>query len=458
MTYQYSITKTLNPQLTLQLNSNYTLDKEFVNELAVINNNIGLKISSVSILIQYTDTIKAASDCVEYKNIKYCLNHTNEVTGDQRLENSIIIANYFSYLSVNQGSLTDFLSYLQLLYQTCEFDYSTTCNRNVLNQSGGVLNSSTSVLQKYSIKTYNMYPIFVLNNLEFCGTDYIEMALCLSYYNVPAGCPMCSPGCSFLDLQGSVCNDGCNTTSCGYDNLACLKEDNCYSFMIGDNNCNKNCNNDTDCSSSTSSSGNSDNSSSNTSNVTTSDGTQSSGNSTNTTDVCAPGCLYSEMAKGNCPLSCKGSCFSKCSSDYCSPNCLFKDLAAGNCSASCSASCLGKCYSDTCAQGCTYSAMSSGLCPYQCSGSCFSNCSSAYCSPGCAYADLYSGLCPSICAKSCFTHCSSILYCSLGCLYSEINNTYCPSSCTSECCYQKSSKDSYLLLEILLPLSVSLTV
>ena len=143
------------------------------------------------------------------------------------------------------------------------------------------------------------------------------MIYCLSLFDPPDNCQTCSNGCSYQELYSptSSCSQACNVSQCGYNYLSCLNIDNCYSFMLNDNNCNKMCSNDPDC--------------------------------TNSNDICAPGCYYSDMANGLCLAGCTGSCFSNCSALYCSPGCLWSDLHNGNCNIQCISECMNSCSSSS---------------------------------------------------------------------------------------------------------------
>ncbi|OMJ71836.1 hypothetical protein SteCoe_29846 [Stentor coeruleus] len=58
----------------------------------------------------------------------------------------------------------------------------------------------------------------------------------------------CDSGCSYEDLLDLQCSKKCNTTLCGYDNLNCLRTNECFNFMLGDGYCNSMCPSDPDCS------------------------------------------------------------------------------------------------------------------------------------------------------------------------------------------------------------------
>ena len=126
-------------------------------------------------------------------------------------------------------------------------------------------------------------------------------------------------------------------------------------------------------------------------------------------DNCAPGCKYSDMNAGLCPLNCADPCFKNCSINYCSPNCLWSDLNNLNCSSECSSDCMNKCINstDVCGdnQECKYSDMALGLCPLACAGSCFANCSKKYCSAGCLLIDINYTNCSNSCSSECEAIC-----------------------------------------------------
>ena len=445
--YSYDLHSTVKViDINYKMTSNYTIDKAFISVLNEMASRLPLGNTYFSLSFCYLSSSAEDilnSDCLTTNSKTFCLPHTSTVTGAQKINNTLAILNYKQNLNPlnsdpNNLPTASFLSFLMSLYTTCEFNYTSFCIGEVLSAFNGTSPASVSFYY-LSIGTLmeDLTPSYYISNNHLYWIYNIEQAYCLSVYRPPSACTQCSSGCSYLDLRSPSCIGGCNSTSCGNDNLKCMGGQGCYLFMLGDGNCNALCPGDPDC-------------------------------PTNP-DVCAPGCLYSDMSAGECPSACSGfcflfcasdycspgcsytalgngacpvectsTCFQNCSEEYCSPGCLHSDLAAGICSRNCTEDCLISCVG-SCTPGCSYSEMARGNCPGPCSeGSCFKNCSPSYCSPGCSYADMAEGQCPVECTGQCFGSCSS-LYCGPGCLLSEAIGSDCSDNClASNCCTARS--------------------
>lgn len=138
------------------------------------------------------------------------------------LLNTFRIINYFTLYSNN---VKTFLSYLNTLYSTSEFDYKTQCNSGVLLKYGANFNTS-GVLNSYSKTENNLATIVYINLVKLFYPSFIQQAYCLSFYNIPPSCPACSSGCSYMDLDSSTFVPSCNVSACGNQNLACFSAEN----------------------------------------------------------------------------------------------------------------------------------------------------------------------------------------------------------------------------------------
>ena len=429
VTYSLSSMPVASPQITYAMSSNYTLDKANINILSDMNTRFKFTVDQFIIVLCYslpTDVgVSFYTDCgVNSQYPNYCLPGSASASGSQMLENSIKIINFFNTLS-GQNAITEFFEFLLYLYSNCEFDYSANCIEQVFSYYS-LSSSITSGWTSTAVQLEMIAPFFVLNHWDYFWPEYFEISYCLNSINPPSSCQTCTGGCSYQDLYNPSCSQACNVSQCGYDNLACLMVNNCYSFV---NTCSNN--------------------------------------------LCSPGCSYSDMSAGLCPLACAGSCFANCASMYCSPECLWNDVNNRNCNSYCSPECNTICFNNTycitgckysdmspnycpshctqdccnspqvsgnttniCTSGCYFSDMAQGLCPLACTGSCFKYCSTVYCSPQCLISDLQNGYCNASCTPECMkSTCSTPeLYCSPGCKFSDITNSYCPVACTSNCC------------------------
>lgn len=371
VTYSLVIEKIQASKSDFHMSSNYTLDKIFASAFQDISNQFSMSLNQFDItfcfLTPAAENIDSINDCLTSSSNTYCLPHTSTVTGSQKIYNSAAIINHYNTLS---GSASEFFIFLTTLYSTCEFDYSISCIQTVLANfpNDQIINTSLTAFKTTS-PLINSSPFYKFNGISYYWPDYIEKIYCLSLIVPPSDCKSCSPGCSYLDLLSSTCEENCNNDSCGYDMLTCVKFSSCYNFISGDGNCNSACSCDPDCGCGE--------------------------------DSCSIGCLYSIMNEGFCPLACTGDCFAYCSSDYCSPECSYLDMADGNCPENCSQNCKEKCGSEYCSPGCYYDDIASGLCPDNCKYECFSKCDSDYCSEECMYDDMDDQYCPDICAGRC---------------------------------------------------------
>ena len=234
-----------NPVISYYLTSNYSRDKDFFSSLQSLNNNIPIPISRLRLFIQYQSFSKSPSECIF---LLYCLANTINATGEQQLSNSVAIVNFFEYLNNRNSSLGNFLNTMMIIYDSCEFDYPTLCITSALNKFSTSINLSSNCFDSYGYEAITIYPYFKIGSAYLYWNNYLEVLYCSISLNPNNNCPKCSDSCTYELLRNySNCNN-CNDSNCGYSNLVCIQENRCFSFMIGDGNCNSGCINDPDCS------------------------------------------------------------------------------------------------------------------------------------------------------------------------------------------------------------------
>ena len=92
-----------------------------------------------------------------------------------------------------------------------------------------------------------IFPVFTIGNNYLYWCHYLESQYCSSLVDTNENCTLCSQNCAYGSLgYRDSCAD-CNSSSCGYSNLACLQKDSCYYYMLGDANCNLWCKNNLEC-------------------------------------------------------------------------------------------------------------------------------------------------------------------------------------------------------------------
>ena len=245
ITYSYGVVPSNNVVIEYYLTSNYSLDQRFFTALEKLNSDITLARSELQIgfINEIYALANTSTDCISY----YCVSSSGAVTGAQKLNNSIVIMNYYNALT-DGNSVIDAINLLLDLYSSCQNDYSTKCLYSTFTRHQATPDTSTEVLSGLSITDNSSDIYFEISNVLFTNLQGLESAFCLSSENPNPNCLACSESCPYNALDQKICSDGCNTTNCGYDFLLCLEISiNCYSFMLGDNNCNRACANDPDC-------------------------------------------------------------------------------------------------------------------------------------------------------------------------------------------------------------------
>ncbi|OMJ77800.1 hypothetical protein SteCoe_22550 [Stentor coeruleus] len=244
-TYVYDEIKRTNyPSIKYFMSSDFNIDKMFIEKLFDINNilsEIWMQELSFFFLSKFDinqDNCYTASD----KTI-YCTEATGHITGKIKILNTILILNAFNSL-IYSGTNT-FFRYLLDLYSKCSIDYSPFCHQNVLNSYELQANYTDNVL-KHSYSIYEIINSISVNEVYIYSPDkLVELYLISS--TLASWSNNCSSSCTYYNITDDKCQVGCNTSQCGYDNLACLENGKCYSFMIGDGICDDACPDDVDC-------------------------------------------------------------------------------------------------------------------------------------------------------------------------------------------------------------------
>ncbi|OMJ83946.1 hypothetical protein SteCoe_15043 [Stentor coeruleus] len=114
--YRYNkFPQNTNPSINAIFTSNYTLDLPFVRSLKDLANNQDAYLRQIDIFLTISsleyDTYNA-TDCIYFTITSFvCLPSTESVTGSEKLQNSVLILNYF-YSLKNSSETGDFLNTL----------------------------------------------------------------------------------------------------------------------------------------------------------------------------------------------------------------------------------------------------------------------------------------------------------------------------------------------------------
>ncbi|OMJ92184.1 hypothetical protein SteCoe_5053 [Stentor coeruleus] len=191
-------------------------------------------------------------DCVNTNNtvynISFCLYSNYYATGYERVMSTVIILNYY-YSLPSFDFLYDFLSFLSDVYVYCENDYSEQCISEIVVNHGGIPNADPNILTIHHSEFYLTIPCYSINGVFIYTQGYLTEAYKIGIYMSGCKCYLdeCDDDCTYYQLTDLTCNPKCNSTSCGYDNLVCLQENNCYIFTYGDDYCSESCLIDPDC-------------------------------------------------------------------------------------------------------------------------------------------------------------------------------------------------------------------
>ena len=245
-TYIIDLSGVSSPPIYYFLVNDNVIDKNFFNNLQQLNNMSPIPIDQLTLIIQYyPNTASNPLDCIFSQ---YCMNSSNNVSGQDLLKNSIGIVNYLNFLQQSSSDLSNFLTFVLDIYTTCSLNYSNPCVASVFSTYNVQMNISSIILNVFGSSTVPpIYPYYQISNFVLYWINNLQTTYCWISLDSSSACPPCSPLCHYNTLRANNDCNNCNTSSCGYSNLECLKKDNCYSFMIGDGNCNANCIDDPDC-------------------------------------------------------------------------------------------------------------------------------------------------------------------------------------------------------------------
>ena len=248
-TYTYPTGFTAQPVLTYYLTSNYTLDLTFFTALKELSDDVALLHSEfrLGFIDDIYSTVNPDFDCIETDlNNTYCVPHDDTATGAQKLSNSVVFLNYYNSLT-GSTSVNELVVLVLNVYTQCQYDYSSDCLDGILTILDIPANTSTSVLDGLSYNYRADKVLYEIDGVFFYSLVDMESSYCLSSSDTKLNCPACSSSCLYSDLYSTTCVGGCNTSECGYQLMSCVMESDCFTFMLGDGNCNEECLDDPDC-------------------------------------------------------------------------------------------------------------------------------------------------------------------------------------------------------------------
>lgn len=240
--YQYSTNILPNIHISYYFTHNYTLDKIFIEQILNLDRD-SISFSPYFSYINITNKTEQDDNCYIHNNKAYCLEPGNN--GTMVIENGFYISRL--YQKINNPWV--FLETMLDIYNNCEFDYSLGC----LKEKEKVEDNIDANLLIWANQS-SIFPYYDINEALIYWPNYLKETYCLSGEKVPRDCKPCGMGCyyNYLALGIKMCSL-CNSSSCGYINLDCFKEESviggeCYTFMLSDGSCNEGCKNDPDCS------------------------------------------------------------------------------------------------------------------------------------------------------------------------------------------------------------------
>lgn len=238
------IKRTNYPVVKYFMSSDFNIDKIYIEKLSKISNFLGeIWMQELSFYFLSRFDINVEENCyTDRDKMLYCLEETGHITGKIKILNTILILNVFNSLSYSAGV---FFMYLQDLYAQCSIDYSLFCHEGILEKYKLPINYADNVLKR-SYSGYEIINSVSVNEVYIYSPDKLEELYILSS-TLASWNNNCSDSCTYYNINDDKCQIGCNTSECGYDNLVCLETQKCYSFMIGDGNCNDACAEDEDC-------------------------------------------------------------------------------------------------------------------------------------------------------------------------------------------------------------------
>ncbi|OMJ68499.1 hypothetical protein SteCoe_34022 [Stentor coeruleus] len=245
-----TIPREYSPKIKYFMASDYSIDAIFFSELNDLDYYEDLSLYNLELvfLSDYDTYDYESGYCVNTNNslaydISYCLYSNDYATGYQKIMSTVIILNYYYSLPPNYY-LYYFLSFLYDVYDTCFYDYGEECISEIVTYYEGVPNTDPYILVLHHTEFYLTIPCYSVNGVFIYTQGYLTEAYILGYYNSYYGC---DDDCMYYELTDLNCKHECNSTVCGYDNLLCLQENNCFIFTYGDGYCSQSCLSDPDC-------------------------------------------------------------------------------------------------------------------------------------------------------------------------------------------------------------------
>ncbi|OMJ69051.1 hypothetical protein SteCoe_33332 [Stentor coeruleus] len=242
---EYKMTKY--PSFKFYMASDYDKDSDYIYNTKEVTFEYGMKKSNFEIIFSYIEQGNMLDEnCLNSTdNALYCLPPSEYSTGRERILNTILSLNAFNIFEDNE--IYNFFAYMMDLYYKCYYDRSVYCHELILAGFGITPNYNDSVLLSQGKIDSVIFPQISINDVYLYNPKYIWDLYILSSNDPYIASYECDAGCTVMNLFENACNPNCNTERCSYNFLNCLKQNSCYTFILGDGNCNSLCQNDPDC-------------------------------------------------------------------------------------------------------------------------------------------------------------------------------------------------------------------
>ncbi|OMJ93651.1 hypothetical protein SteCoe_3350 [Stentor coeruleus] len=250
--YTYDIIQTKVPQVQLVISGYYEIDENYIQGIKYLYDifNISWSNFEFSILyLNYSENMSISQDCITHNSNYYCSYGTEQSNGSTIINNSILSLSFYNSISSSDTPLILFLEYLIKLIAYCSNNYTLSCSQKIAEDFGYTSGLNYDLLETQVMKNINT-GFYIINNIEYYWSDlWLNEIYCLSSENPNNGCiNKCDSKCEYKEINSGICYNGCNSSSCGYSQLACLEiVEDCYYFMISDGNCNAKCLKESDC-------------------------------------------------------------------------------------------------------------------------------------------------------------------------------------------------------------------
>lgn len=267
--YSYNqFLRTNSPNFEFGLTENFLRSENFFSELEGFVSYASIYIHNMDLFLDNAESYEYYSEeyynyldeeqCVKvivdsYKNCSFCLytydDNYNPAGYETLMAMTLILNYYYSFSSTDY--IDGFVYFFNSLIRSCYNEYTSNCISNVLIEYEAVPNFNTFILYQHNRNSYISEYYYSLNEVFIYTTGVMEPSFIFSniyeaeYSNFYVD--GCDDGCSFVDLLDLTCSDKCNSTRCSYDNLNCIQNNECFSFMLGDGYCNSVCPSDPDC-------------------------------------------------------------------------------------------------------------------------------------------------------------------------------------------------------------------